>query len=567
VSYSIEGTSNADSGIEGEGVSFTVKAGNDGPSDVEEAEFTFTVPVGIDIENPENITDNFENNTLDYDEGTRTFSAKLDLENGQEISYTFAGELSGSLGIKTVEATILRPEGVYDPDASNPDENVPPTNPHYECFNDPNSGGEISCNNIQEKTFMLLDDCANEYLYYEDFGRTSFEENSGRKRFEDEPSISLNTSTGMPTFNGDGEAERNGPKGGATSTYLFAPGQDDSGYEVANAIHSDDASVARIKNGYYSVNPPGYVKMGIPETDSWHEGTWDPNAATNDPDNPNSNYDWRPAWDEEDADRDISGAVNGAAFHIRGAASASQSIKPFYEFDLEDPIQEGETYTLSIYSYVTYHDKDYMIMDVVDKETGHIYASQPLEYPGEELPPEADEEGFSLGWVPLQASFNFANNECDDIENQEVKIVIRGSQDRALETGKGFGHTFIDDISFIKRKETEESCELGEDKIASINCFTECYGDVEGKYYEWRYKEGELTNGSTVEESFTQPGTNGGFTLDIYKLDNSFNMKVNGADLYDEEIEFQSGNPHVDNYPITLKQNIRFKSDGAKYKI
>src|SRR5699024_6781664 len=194
--------------------------------------------------------------------------------------------------------------------------------------------------------------------------------------FVNQASISLNSTTGLPQYNTNGELIRDGQEGRATSTYLFAPGIDDNRYAAANiSPHSSTVSVARIKSGYYSVNPPGYVQMGIPETDSWHEGLWVPNAPSNDPTLPNSNYDWTPAWTHPDAIRDVSGAVNGAAFLVRGAASASQSIKPFYEFDVPGTIANGETYTLSMYSYVTYHDKDYMLMDVIDKNTGFIYAS------------------------------------------------------------------------------------------------------------------------------------------------------------------------------------------------
>src|SRR5699024_5829612 len=81
-----------------------------------------------------------------------------------------------------------------------------------------------------------------------------------------------------------------------------------------------------------------------------------------------------------------------------------------------------------------------------------------------------------------------------------------------------------------------------------------CYEDVEGKFDAWHY--GNNPGFNTVEESFTQPGTDGGFVLDIYYLDNSFNMNINGIDLYEDELEFQKG---VANSP----QNVRFKSDGA----
>lgn len=565
IKQTVAGNNNPTSGLPGQTVNYEVKAGSLGPSDTKGATFTFTVPVGVDID-PANIQFNkngqvVQAEELSYNEKSRTFTSVLDLPANTFITYTFTGTLSGVPGIKTVESTILRPNDVHDPDATNDDINTPPTNAHYECYNNPdNTTGGLGCNNIQEVSFMLLEDCVEEYLYYEDFDRTTWAENSGRKDFVGQKSISLGLTTGLPQYSNN-VLIRDGEKGGATSTYSFAPGIDDSRYGTANGSHSASASVARIKNGYYSVNPPGYVQMGIPTTDSWHEGLWDPNASSNDPNEAFSNYDWTPAWDHEDAIRDVSGAVNGAAFLIRGAASTEQSIKPFYEFDVPGTIANGETYTLSMYSYVTYHDKDYLIMDVVDADTGFIYASVPLKYTEDTLPPGANPTGFSLGWVPLQASVKFDSQECDiDVEDKNIKIAIRGSQDRSLETSMGFGHTLIDDISFTKRS-TDGSCSV---PATEIDCQQACYSDIQGKGFEWRHEEGSLTNGTTLTQEFTQPGSDGGFTLDIYKLDNSLNMNINGAPLFDEEIEFQSGTPSNSGGNL-LVQNIRFKSDKATH--
>lgn len=550
IDYSIEGIANASTGSIGDEIVYTVTAGNYGPKDADGGVFTFTVPVGVDITDPENIPSVIgcggKSVPLNYNAATRTFRSELNLPDGCFITYTFTGTLNGLLGSKTAESTILRPDGVYDSDASNK-EDTTPTNPHYECYNDENSGDAISCNNIQEVTFILLGECIDELLYFEDFGRTTGAINSGRTDWSSKKSLSID---GISFTN-----NRNGAVGGATSSYLFAPGFNDSRYGAANVPpHNNTISVARIKGGYYAVLPPGYVQMGIPESDPWHEGLWDPNASSNDPTIANSNYDWTPAWDHEKAIRDASGAINTSAFLVRGAASASQSIKPFYEFDVPGMIANGETYTLSMYSYVTYHDKDYMIMDVIDKNTGFIYASVPLTYPGlPDLPPGANPEGFSLGWVPLQASVKFDSQDCEtDIDGKAVKIAIRGSQDRALESGKGFGHTLIDDISFTKRS---VSCNV---PATDITCEDACYIDVSGSGYKWAFIDGELTNGNTVEETFVQPGTDGGFVMDIYYLDNSFNMEINGVLLHHRELELGQG---VSNSP----PNVRFKSDKQQW--
>jgi hypothetical protein len=61
-------------------------------------------------------------------------------------------------------------------------------------------------------------------------------------------------------------------------------------------------------------------------------------------------------------------------------------------------------------------------------------------------------------------------------------------------------------------------------------------------------------SGTRLTRTFNAPAADAGFVFDVYELDNSFNMTINGVDLATQEIQFQSG---VDNYP----RNIRFKSD------
>ncbi|MHC5353670.1 DUF7507 domain-containing protein [Myroides sp. LJL115] len=557
ITYSINQRDNASIGSVGEQIIYKVKAGNYGPSNVQGATFTFTVPVGVEIINPENIsfTTSCANGTvsesvaLTYDSATRTFSSELNLPDGCSIIYTFTGTLSGLMGTKIAESTILRPNGVFDQDATNKFDEAP-TNPHYECYNHPGSGDAFSCNNNQEVSFTLTESCIAELLYFEDFGRNTWAVNSGRTDWSNKQSYSIVGNIFADT--------RNGKHGGATSSYLFAPGIADTRYQGANNSslgHSDAISVARIKNGYYSVNPPSYVQMGIPQSDLWHEGLWQADAPTNDPNIANSNYDWTPAWDNEKAIRDVSGAVNGSAFLVRGATSRTQSVKPFYEFEVPGTVEDKQIYTLSLYSYVTYHNKDYMLMDVIDVESGHIYATVPLTYPGKQLPPGASPEGFSLGWVPLQASVKFTDDGCEtSIVGKRIKVAIRGSHNRALSTGKGFGHTLIDDISFTKRSNSSE-CTLD---AVDVNCQDACYTQIRGKGYKWVYPLGALPP-SPVTQTFTQPATDGGFTMDIYYLDNSFNMEINGVMLSDIELEFEDG-------VTNSKPNVRFKSDGSIWK-
>ncbi|WP_334057553.1 choice-of-anchor A family protein [Polaribacter sp. P097] len=63
----------------------------------------------------------------------------------------------------------------------------------------------------------------------------------------------------------------------------------------------------------------------------------------------------------------------------------------------------------------------------------------------------------------------------------------------------------------------------------------------------------EVENGASVNFSLTPVGT--GFVLDITKMDNSFNLTINGTPLTTQEIQFQQNG-------TTTGQNIRFK-DGS----
>lgn len=74
----------------------------------------------------------------------------------------------------------------------------------------------------------------------------------------------------------------------------------------------------------------------------------------------------------------------------------------------------------------------------------------------------------------------------------------------------------------------------------------------------WPFNMSDPGSGTRLTRTFNAPAADAGFVFDVYELDNSFNMTINGVDLATQEIQFQSG---VVNYP----QNIRFKSDGSRW--
>lgn len=83
-----------------------------------------------------------------------------------------------------------------------------------------------------------------------------------------------------------------------------------------------------------------------------------------------------------------------------------------------------------------------------------------------------------------------------------------------------------------------------------------CTEPVSGEAFQWEFNTG---TSSPVTQRMTQPGSNGGFEFDIYELDNSFNMEINGVLLAQHEIEFQSNGTPAPGI------NIEFE-DGDQYE-
>ncbi|WP_299782826.1 DUF11 domain-containing protein, partial [uncultured Formosa sp.] len=90
----------------------------------------------------------------------------------------------------------------------------------------------------------------------------------------------------------------------------------------------------------------------------------------------------------------------------------------------------------------------------------------------------------------------------------------------------------------------KESNDLSENQTSD----TDCVEEVDGSSFS-------LKNG--VDLTFSQPGTNYGYEFDIYTLDNSFNLNINGVDIATDELQFQSSQ--------TSGINVRFQ-DGDEYE-
>ncbi len=131
-------------------LTLTVKVKNDGPDNVTAAPFSFKLPAGF---TPQGLSFTAngcgsENVAVAFNPATETYGSALNLPNGCEITYTFTLKTGNNLapGNQNFMAAILRPNDVTDPDATNSDPAVPPTDPAFECAN--NGLGGI-CNNIR----------------------------------------------------------------------------------------------------------------------------------------------------------------------------------------------------------------------------------------------------------------------------------------------------------------------------------------------------------------------------------------------------------------------------------
>ena len=117
--------------LEGEQIAYTIKVKNGGPDGVSGAPFFFKIPSGLSPQNIQFYANGCgtESVVMAYNLGTHTFTSKLNLPNGCEITYIITVSVTNlaTAGNQQVEAAILRTNDVTDPDATNPDINIPPT--------------------------------------------------------------------------------------------------------------------------------------------------------------------------------------------------------------------------------------------------------------------------------------------------------------------------------------------------------------------------------------------------------------------------------------------------------
>ncbi|MGG5508199.1 MULTISPECIES: DUF7507 domain-containing protein [unclassified Myroides] len=141
-------------------VTYIVQVKNNGPSDVKGTIFTFDVPVGLIPMQAlfSSTVGVLQTVPIAFDVNKSRYQAVLDMDNGGEGTYELTLKaINPNAGTLVVEAALLRPKDVIDPDATNVIHDVPPTDATFECVN---NGLGLPCNNIKQNTQVLYSNAA-----------------------------------------------------------------------------------------------------------------------------------------------------------------------------------------------------------------------------------------------------------------------------------------------------------------------------------------------------------------------------------------------------------------------
>ncbi|SDN28794.1 hypothetical protein SAMN05421820_1071, partial [Pedobacter steynii] len=143
----------------GKALSYIVKVKNDGPSDVIGAKFQFLAPAGFQIASAILSASSCATEGGQSINGNN-YSSSLNLKNGCEITYTITGTIGAAMSAPPfrVEANIMRPADLTDPDATNTEFTQMPVSSAAECAAVPSVNG---CNNIMHSNVAVQEICVN----------------------------------------------------------------------------------------------------------------------------------------------------------------------------------------------------------------------------------------------------------------------------------------------------------------------------------------------------------------------------------------------------------------------
>ncbi|WP_207429085.1 Calx-beta domain-containing protein [Pedobacter sp. SYSU D00535] len=129
----------------GQQQTYTVSVRNNGPSGVSDAKFNFTFPAQLTGVVVTPVLTSGSASVVSSTLIGNQYNASLNMSNASVLTFTVTGTVSAlpPSNAIDVKASIMRPADVYDPDATNPDADIP-SDPQVEC-----DAGVAGCNNIQ----------------------------------------------------------------------------------------------------------------------------------------------------------------------------------------------------------------------------------------------------------------------------------------------------------------------------------------------------------------------------------------------------------------------------------
>ncbi len=150
-------TADKTNAVPGDLVTFTVTVKNNGPDAANGSKFVFTLPAGFTGNSAvfNGNTCGTQTTAISYNSADNTYSAMLNLPNGCEVAYTITATAGapGASSAREVKASVLRPNDVTDPDATNTNSTAPLGTAEQECAN---NGKDGVCNNIRTLALQLV---------------------------------------------------------------------------------------------------------------------------------------------------------------------------------------------------------------------------------------------------------------------------------------------------------------------------------------------------------------------------------------------------------------------------
>lgn len=496
----------------GDELTYTVVAANKkGSCPVEGAPFSFILPEGFVpvVDGEENITVLFssdcgsESEVIEYDATTNSYKSKLNLGGSCDatggdcsVTYTFKVKVTEDANPANTEviATIMRPNDVTDPDATNQSD---PRNPVSD-------GTDLDDPNFEEYYYPPTDP----------FFEVKHNGNNGESNNIKDLDITLIRESDLAIVK---SADAKDVEIGETVTFTLT---------VTN--YGPHAAVGVIVT---DTVPAGYTNItDISDSGVYHEGiiTWNLGELANEDvkaitfkatvntDGPYLNI------AAVDGDVEDPNLENNRDSHNPVKSNSTNAVDDFFEAS-NNTLLEGDDINVLLNDFDT--EGNTQLVTKIGK---------------------TEDAADATTVTPDGVEFTTENGG-------KVTIKSDGSFTYVSPSDK---QGFIDSFWYQVCDNGEPvACDWAQVEIAVGICTI----GVDGNEFKWSNTNlnGAVNENNTLSKTITQPATDYGFVFDIYELDNSFNMEINGTLLAVDEIEFQSEG--------TSGINIKFQ-DGDEYE-